>query len=630
MHAPSSLPTLLPTSTADSFSTDVDLDDLVQPLSHALAPVAPSVATSPATFPISDASTPILTPQSTPTLQGSTPTLQADPLYPHHPYVVPRESLSPDPLSLFALVAQASNNTEPYEPKSYKEATMGPSSKYWKGGMSDEVHSLQENNTWELVDPPKGRTVLRGRWVYTIKRGPKGEVTRYKARWVVRGFEQREGLDFNETFATVVKPMSYKAIFALAAAEDWDLEQMDVKTAFLYGYVEEEIYVEQPTGFADGKHPQKVCKLKKALYGLKQSPRVWYNTFSDYMQETGLVPIDADFSVFRDPKTGTIVALYVDDVLLTGPFSEGIQRIKDALHAKFKMTDMGACSYYLGMTVFRDRANRTLRLGQSAHIERFLRHHGMWESKPQSTPMETTSRPLPAEEGYVASTDLRQTYQSAVGSLMYAMLGTRPDIAFAVSVVSRFSSNPTEAHYASVKRIFRYLRSTVTWHLTYRGSLQDLIGYTDSDWAGDHATRKSTSGYVYNLGSGAISWSSKRQATVALSTCEAEYIGQTQAAKEAVWLKGLLNEIRPEGGLQTVIIYGDNQGAIALAKNPLHHGRAKHIDIQHHWVRGQISDGYIDLQYVATDKQVADGLTKALCRDKFESFRALLGLEPQP
>jgi hypothetical protein len=170
----------------------------------------------------------------------------------------------------------------------------------------------------------------------------------------------------------------------------------------------------------------------------------------------------------------------------------------------------------------------------------------------------------------------------------------------------------------------------VTWHLTYRGSLQDLIGYTDSDWAGDHATRKSTSGYVYNLGSGAISWSSKRQATVALSTCEAEYIGQTQAAKEAVWLKGLLNEIRPEGGLQTVIIYGDNQGAIALAKNPLHHGRAKHIDIQHHWVRGQISDGHVDLQYVATDKQVADGLTKALCRDKFESFRALLGLEPQP
>ena len=599
----------------------MDLDELVQPLLHTLPP-----ASRPAAIPAtsdSGVSTPISTPLSTPTLQGDPP------LYPNYPYVVPRESLSPDPLSLYALIAQASN-TEPYEPKSYKEATTSPSSKQWKGGMSEEVHSLQENNTWDLVDLPKGRTVLRGRWVYTIKRGPKGEVTRFKARWVVRGFEQREGLDFNETFATVVKPMSYKAIFALAAAEDWDLEQMDVKTAFLYGCVEEEIYVEQPTGFTSAKHPARVCKLNKALYGLKQSPRVWYNTFADYMQEIGLVPIDADFSVFTDPKSGTIVALYVDDVLVTGPSRTDIQRIKDALHAKFKMSDLGACSYYLGMTVTRDRANRTLRLGQSAYIERFLRQHGMWDSKPQSTPMETTARPVPAEEGYVASAELRQIYQSAVGSLMYAMLGTRPDIAFAVSVVSRFSSNPTEAHYSTVKRIFRYLRSTVTWHLTYRGSLQDLIGYTDSDWAGDHATRKSTSGYIYNLGSGAISWSSKRQPTVALSTCEAEYIGQTQAAKEAVWLKGLLNEIRPKGGLQTVIIYGDNQGAIALAKNPLHHGRAKHIDIQHHWVRGQIADGHIDLKYVPTDKQVADGLTKALCRDKFEAFRALLGLESPP
>ena len=236
------------------------------------------------------------------------------------------------------------------------------------------------------------------------------------------------------------------------------------------------------------------------------------------MHEIGLVPIDTDFSVFIDPKSGTIVARYMDDILITGPSRADIQRIKDTLHAKFKMSDLGPCSYYLGMTVTRDRSNRTLRLGQSAYIERFLKHHGMWESKPQSTPIETTSRLTPAEEGYTASKDLLKPYQSAVGSLMYAMLGTRPDIAFAVSVVSRYASNPTDTHHSAVKRIFRYLRATVQWHLTYKGPLEDLVGYTDSDWAGDHGTRKSTSGYVYNLGSGAISWSSKRQATVALST----------------------------------------------------------------------------------------------------------------
>lgn len=272
----------------------------------------------------------------------------------------------------------------------------------------------------------------------------------------------------------------------------------------------------------------------------------------------------------------------MDDVLITDPSRPNIQRIKDTLNAKFKISDLDPCSYYLNMTVTRDRANRTLRLDQSAYIERFLRHHEMWESKPQSTPMETSARPIPAEDDYHASAELIKTYQSAVGSLIYAMLDTRPDIAFAVSVVSRYSSNPTEAHYSIVKRIFRYLRATVHWHLTYKGPLEDLVGYTDSNWAGDHGTRKSTSGYVYNLGSGAISWSSKRQATVALSTCEAEYIGQTQAAKEAIWLRGLLSQIRPTGALQTVIIFDNNQGAIALTKNPQHHGRVKHIDIQHH------------------------------------------------
>ena len=556
-------------------------------------------------------------------------------LHDHPDLTVPDlRDLSPDPLSgafaAFALLADHANKPDVFEPTTYEQAMSNQLSRMnWELSMKDEYKSLMDNNTWCLVQAPPGAHVLRGRWVYTLKRGPDGEITRYKARWVVRGFEQQEGRDYHDTFASVVKPMSYKAIFALAAALDWDLEQMDVKTAFLYGNVKEEIYVRQPDGFS--KDGTKVCKLNKALYGLKQSPRVWYQHFSEYMKELGLLPIESDDSVFMDPKEGTIVALYVDDVLITGPSKAGIQRIKKGLNAKFHMSDLGPCAYYLGMTVKRDRRSGVLRLGQEAYVTRFLNHFNCWNLTPASTPLETSRKLAPAEEGYVAPRKLQEDYQSAVGSLMYAMLGTRPDIAYAVSLVSRYSANPTPAHWNAVVRIFRYLRGTVHYELVYKGSLQELTGYTDSDWAGD-TTRRSTSGYLFNVGSGAISWSSKRQATVALSTCEAEYIGQTQATKEAIWLKNLLNQLlRPDDvDPKATVIFGDNQGAIALAKNAQFHARTKHIDIAHHFVREKVNDGTVDMRYVPTDKQMADGLTKALCLDKFVAFRDALGVEAAP
>ena len=541
---------------------------------------------------------------------------------------------SPDPLSgmfaAFALLADHANKPDAFEPTTYEEAMSNSLNRMnWELSMKEEMKSLEDNNTWCLVQAPPGAHVLRGRWVYVMKRGPQGEITRYKARWVVRGFEQQEGRDYHDTFASVVKPMSYKAIFALAAAMDWDLEQMDVKTAFLYGNVQEDIYVQQPDGF--NKDSSKVCKLNKALYGLKQSPRIWYQHFSEYMKELGLHPIESDESVFMDPKTGTIVALYVDDVLITGPNKAGIKRVKKGLNAKFHMSDLGPCAYYLGMTVKRDRQAGTIRLGQAAYVTRFLNHFNCWNLTPASTPLETSRKLQPAEEGYVAPRKLREDYQSAVGSLMYAMLGTRPDIAYAVSLVSRYAANPTPAHWNAVVRIFRYLRGTVHYELVYKGSLKDLCGYTDSDWAGD-STRKSTSGYLFNLGSGAISWSSKRQTTVALSTCEAEYIGQTQATKEAVWLRKLLNQLlRPDDSdPKATVIFGDNQGAIALAKNAQFHARTKHIDIAHHFVREKVNDGTVDIQFTPTDKQMADGLTKALCLDKFVAFRDALGVEAAP
>ena len=575
---------------------------------------------------------------TTDTLRGQTTPTQLEQTLQRHPELRARRDSSVDPLALLTKAM----SPEPYEPKTYEDAMKDAFYKMeWQLAMDTEVDSHIENCTWEVVaEAPSGRHVLRGKWVYKLKRGIDGKVVRFKARWVVRGFEQREGLDYNETFAAVVKPMSYKAIFAIAAANDWDLEQMDVITAFLYGDVEEEIYVELPTGYKQGT---KICRLRKALYGLKQSPRVWYNTLASFLKEHGFVPLDADLSVFSNGKL--IIAIYVDDILLTGPNSAHIAAAKRALNERFKMTDLGSLRFYLGMGIERDRSNRILFLSQKAYLEKVLKDHGMWECKPVATPMDSNALEA-AGPDHVATAGQRHAYQSAVGSLMYAMLGTRPDLAYAVSVVSRYASNPTGTHWKAVKRIFRYIRGTLDLRLTFSGALEPLAGYTDADWGGDRDTRRSTSGYVFNVGSGAISWSSKRQPTVALSTCEAEYMGQTQAAKEAIWLSRLLEQINPSTptatkalialgsspsqpvySLAATIIYCDNQGAVALAKNPTQHSRTKHIGIQQHFVREKVTTGEIELQYVPTAEQVADGLTKPLSRDKFESFRRALGLE---
>ena len=387
--------------------------------------------------------------------------------------------------------------------------------------------------------------------------------------------------------------------------------------------MQEDIFVEQPHGLGDDSG--RVCKLTKALYGLKQSPRVWYTTLSQFLHEAGFTPLDADHSVFV--KNSTYIAVYVDDLLLIGPDMADIQQIKDQLSQRFSMTDLGPIAFYLGMTVTRDRKNRILRLGQRSYLEEGIKTVGLWDSPPQKTPM-NTGRLEPAGEDYCAEPEFKTQYQSAVGTLMYAMLGTRPDIAYAVSSVSRYAANPTPAHMAAVKRIFSYLRGTIDLQLTFRGELTDLVGYSDSDWGGDPATHRSTAGFVFNIGSGAISWSSKRQPTIALSTCEAEYQAQTQAAKEAVWLRSLLQDLNPIARTPyATIIYCDNQGAIALAKDPKFHPRTKHIAIQHHWVREKIAEQIVDLEYVQTSKQVADGLTKALPKDSFEAFRDALGLE---
>ena len=354
--------------------------------------------------------------------------------------------------------------------------------------------------------------------------------------------------------------MSYKLLFAIAAAHDLEIEQMDVKTAFLYGDIDVEVYVEQPDGFNQSATSDKVCKLRKALYGLKQSPRVWYFTLTTYLKSLGFKPLTSDNCIFFNSK-GNYIAIFVDDLLIIGPSLVDINDIKAKLNEQFHMTDLGPCKYYLGMEVIRDRHNRMLKLSQQGYIEKVLREFGMWDcSLKNDTPIDAHNKLRKADPDFEPTRGEIKWYQKAVGSLMYAMLGTRPDIAFAVSAVSRYAARPTQQHRSAVQRIFRYLRKTINYVLVFRGELAALVGYTDSDWAGDLDTRRSTSGYLFSVGSAVISWSSKLQPTVALSTCEAEYIGQSNAAKEALWLRRLLDEIRPEDmdESKATIIFCDN------------------------------------------------------------------------
>ncbi|KAI2767295.1 hypothetical protein CBS147339_9477 [Penicillium roqueforti] len=508
---------------------------------------------------------------------------------------VPEENVIP------TFLAMAAKETEPFEPK---------------------MNSLHQNQTWELVDPPKDRRLLSGKWVFKLKRGPHGEIIRHKSRWVVRGFTQEEGIDYEETFASVVKPMSYKALFAIGAALDLEIEQMDVKTAFLYGNIDHEIYVEQPHHMTDGT--PRVCKLRKALYGLKQAPRIWYQTLTNFLRSLGFEPITADLGIFV--RSSVYIAIYVDDLLIVGPSIAEIKRIKRSLRNRFQMTDLGPCSYYLGVSIQRDRQNRRLLLSQEAYIDNIAHQFGIDNCAPVSTPIETS--PLPENSpDYTCSPDQRTSYQRIVGSLMYIMLGTRGDIAYAVSVASRSLSNPGPQHMKLARRILRYLKGTKNLRLTYQGQLQTLRGFTDADWGGCRATRRSTAGYLFKIGSGAISWQSKRQGVVALSTCEAEFLGQTQATKEAVWLRRLLNELNMDQGTTATIICGDNQGAIALASNPQYHSRTKHMEIQRKW-QGEVQDnGTVKLKYIPTTEQIADGFTKPLARERFEWFRKGLGIE---
>ena len=481
-----------------------------------------------------------------------------------------------------------------------------------------------------LATLPPGREPIGCRWLF--KRKDNG---RYKARLVAKGYSQKPGLDYTDTFAPVAKFNSLRSLLALVCENDWELEGMDVKTAFFYSELEETVFMEIPEGLhtdiaAQNKDTAQrvVCRLTKSIYGLKQSPRTWYGKINKFFIDHGFQRSEHDHNVYIHTIFKLILLLYVDDLVITSPTMHDVSWIQTLLHEEFEMTDLGPLTSFLGMEIRRTRPNRTLHLSQTQYITTILERHGMSASAPVSTPADPHIRLLKSPPEVQAESINCQRYQSAVGSLMYAMIGTRPDLAFAVSAVSQHSTNPGPTHWTAVRRIFRYLSGTKTFGLQFGAGYCE--GYTDADW-GAGEDRKSIGGYAFIINGAAVSWMSKKQGSIAQSSTEAEYMALTHRVKESLWLGELLKDL---GALQHQHeirhIQCDNQGAMALTKNPEYHARTKHIDIQFHFIRQHVDSGTIKLIYCPTHEMTADIFTKPLPRPQFHKHVLGLGMGDIP
>lgn len=517
------------------------------------------------------------------------------------------------------------------EPGTYREAVASPNAAKWTEAMEVEMNSILENDTWELVDLPPGRRAIGCKWVFKIKLNDLNEIARYKARLVAKGFSQVPGIDYDDTYAPVVRFTSIRLLVALAAENGWFMHQMDVTTAFLNGDLDKEIYMVQPEGYAAPGTEGKVLKLKKALYGLKQAPRQWNKKITERLQQLGFKRGTGDQSLYslrryvKETKREEVVhlALYVDDLLIVGSSMVLINVIKTELSASFKMTDLGEAKHLLGISIKRDWEKGTITLSQEQYIDKVLDKFNMADCDPRPTPLPSNHEILKGDTIDESMKDV--PYASAIGSLMYAMVGTRPDIAAAVGILSRFTHNPQRTHWNMVKRVLGYLKGTKSYGLTYRktGS-QKFVGYSDADWAGDKNGRKSTYGYVFKVGGGAIAWKSQLQKSVALSTTEAEYVGLSEAMKELMWLKKVYLDLGIH--YKVPLLYGDNTGSLNYADNQDEHGRLKHIDIRYHFIRDVIQSGLARLEYMPTDLMVADTLTKQLTKEKFDEHREAMGV----
>jgi hypothetical protein len=550
----------------------------------------------------------------------------------------PRETTHIAHQSVFDALTRQNPEDPEWLPQTREEAIKCDEGSEWEKAIDEEYNQLIERGTWHLEELPIGREAIGCKWVFDRKKDEKGNIVKYKARLVAQGFSQKPGVDYMDsgTFAPVMRFETLRTMLALATINRWDVRQMDVKGAYLNGWLKEEIYMKQPAGYDDGSG--RVCRLIKTLYGLKQAGNEWNNEFDGTMKDLAYTNTRSDYCCYirRQGENFAIVLVWVDDLVVFTNSPAESDRVEHELKQKFEIKTLGEPSLLLGMKITRDKENQITTLSQAHYVDKILHRVGLQDANPVSTPLDPnvnleTNEAEQDESGNDREFDHDRAsgiYARAIGSLMYAAIGTRPDITYAVHTLAKFTKSPQSKHWTAIKRIFRYLKGTRDFHLTYGGPEHihstEISIYCDADWASS-TDRKSISGYVFLLAGGAVSWSSKKQATVALSTAEAEYVAATHAAKQVLWHRALFDELeisQPE----TSILFSDNQAAISISHHPEFHARTKHIDIAHHFLRDLVESGTIEIIYIQTRENLADIFTKGLPRPLHEDLTTGIGV----
>jgi hypothetical protein len=527
-------------------------------------------------------------------------------------------------------------------PASLKEAKGSAEWAQWKEAMDVEISQLVKQGVFSLVQRQAGLKTVGTKWVFDLKLGPNGEVLRHKARLVAQGFSQVEGVHYTETFAPVIAKESLRTLIAVAAKKDWEIEQADISCAFLHGELEEEIYCEIPEGFSGDRQTQ-IFKIEKSLYGLKQASRQYNKALDEHLRSKGYLPLKADPCVYvkRDPQNSNhvvgYIGVWVDDLFIFGE-KEQTQAAKVALKDRFEIKDLGPARWMLGFELVRDRVNRTASLLQSRYIENMLSLFNMSDCKAVATPLPPGAIPLlkacsdeqPLTQEEAARID-KIPYRKAIGILLYLSTTSRPDIAYAVSQLSRFVDSPRIRHYTSLKHLLRYLKGTKDFGLVLGGKGDFVLGgYSDSDWASNQEDRRSMGGYCFTTGptDGVVAWASKGQHSVALSSLEAEYMALSDAARTAIWLRYLFEELNLPSSQSPTQIQCDNQAAIFTSSNPSTSPKTKHIAIRYHFIRERILETKeLSVQYVQSSQQLADIFTKSMKNiAQFQELRSRLGV----
>ncbi|CAI5987493.1 unnamed protein product [Closterium sp. NIES-64] len=515
-------------------------------------------------------------------------------------------------------------------PRSYAEAVEGPYSSQWQAAMDAEMASWKSTGTYVDAAPPPGANIVSGMWIFRVKRPP-GSPPVFKARYVARGFSQRQGVDYFQTFSPTPKMTTLRVLLHIAAQRDYELHSLDFSTAFLQGSLHEEIWLRRPPGFTGNFPPGTQWSLRRPVYGLRQAPREWHDTLRTTLAALGFAPSTADPSLFLRTDTSLppfYILVYVDDLVFATADTAGLAYVKSELLKRHTCTDLGELCSYLGLQITRDRARRTITLTQSHMVQQVLQRFGFTYSSPQATPLSTrhSLSALPSDE----SVEPSGPYPELVGCLMYLMTCTRPDLAYPLSILARYVApgRHRPEHMAAAKRVLRYLCSTSGMGLVLGGrSPVVLTGHADASWADDQATQRSSQGYTFSLGSGSVSWRSTRSSSVLGSSCEAEIYARAMAAQELRWLTYLLTDLG-EPPRSPPVLYVDNKAMLALCREQRLEHRTKHIALRYFLARELQQRGQLRLAYVASEANTADVFTKALAPCDHQRFCSQLGLVP--